>query len=30
MGLSSGFRVIGKNKNVLQEFDMIIFVKFEG
>lgn len=29
-GLSSGFRVIGKNQNVLQEFDMVIFAKFEG
>lgn len=30
MGLSSGFRVIRKGQNVLQEFDMVIFAKFEG
>lgn len=30
MGLSLGFRVIGKNQNVLQEFDMVIFAKFDG
>lgn len=29
-GLSSGFQVIGTNQNVLQEFDMVIFAKFEG
>lgn len=30
MGLSSGFRVIREEQNVLQEFDMVIFAKFEG
>lgn len=29
-GLSSGFQVIGTDQNVLQEFDMVIFAKFEG
>ena len=29
-GLGSGFRVIRKAQDVLQEFDMIIFAKFEG
>ena len=29
-GLTSGFRVIRKAQDVLQEFDMVIFVKFEG
>lgn len=29
-GLSSGFQVIGIDQNVLQEFDMVIFAKFEG
>ena len=30
IGLSMGFQVIGTNQKVLQEFDMVIFAKFEG